>query len=411
MFSLEKFYEVMNDNLFDPLSIDYMYFTKFGSTDPADLHCCSNNTRTRNEYNNIAIMYDQEPLYSNLVGQLWNSTLYPNNRYFSRWFYYINGMGRHNMKHFEPDLYLFANSEHSDEKNQLFKTFDSFQDWYYFYHGFAALDWFGNIPYRKPITQYSRVFISFNNLYTEKRSYRLSLIAHLLDRNLDQYGWISMNPTDAQDKIRNELINPHCLLSIQEKRLIFKNLLPEPPKLIIDTENICGELSANVDLDTLSQGLWHIVTETVYYDAKLHLTEKIFKPIVAKRPFILAAAPGNLAYLKSYGFQTFDRWIDESYDAIQDPADRMTAIVDQVDRLCQLSPAELESMYQEMTDVLEHNFNWLYGGGFKALIVDEMVDNFRRCLIKHNAGLNTDNINYINHSRMDWTDIKKRLTY
>ena len=164
-------------------------------------------------------MYDQEPLYSNLVGQLWNSTLYPNNRYFSRWFYYINGMGRHNMKHFEPDLYLFANSEHSDEKNQLFKTFDSFQDWYYFYHGFAALDWFGNIPYRKPITQYSRVFISFNNLYTEKRSYRLSLIAHLLDRNLDQYGWISMNPTDAQDKIRNELINPHCLLSIQEKKI------------------------------------------------------------------------------------------------------------------------------------------------------------------------------------------------
>jgi hypothetical protein len=220
-----------------------------------------------------------------------------------------------------------------------------------------------------------------------------------------------MNPTDAQDKVRNELINPHCLLSIQEKRLIFKNLLPEPPKLIIDTENICGELSANVDLDTLSQGLWHIVTETVYYDAKLHLTEKIFKPIVAKRPFILAAAPGNLAYLKSYGFQTFDRWIDESYDAIQDPADRMTAIVDQVDRLCQLSPAELASMYQEMTDVLEHNFNWLYGGGFKALIVDEMVDNFRRCLIRHNAGLNTDNINYINHSRMDWTDIKKRLTY
>lgn len=411
MFSLEKFYEVMNDNLFDPLSIDYMYFTKFGSADPADLHYHSHNTRTRNEYNNIAIIYDQEPLYSNLVGQLWNSTLYPNDRSFGRWFYYINGMGRHNMKHFEPDLYLFANSEHSAEKNQIFKTFDSFQDWYYFYHGFAALDWFGNIPYRKPITQYSRVFISFNNLYTEKRSYRLSLIAQLLDRNLDQYGWISMNPENAQDKIRNELINPHCLLSSQEKRLVFKKLMPQPPKLIIDTENYHGALSAKIDLNTLAQGLWHIVTETVYYDAKLHLTEKIFKPVVAKRPFILAAAAGNLAYLKSYGFQTFDRWIDESYDDIQDPAERMTAIVDQVDRLCQLPPEELEIMYQEMTDVLEHNFNWLYGGGFKALIVDEMVDNFRRCLIRHNAGLNIDNINYINHSHMDWADIKRRLTY
>jgi hypothetical protein len=33
---------------------------------------------------------------------------------------------------------------------------------------------------------------------------------------------------------------------------------------------------------------------------------------------MLLAAPGNLAYLKSYGFKTFDSVIDESYDTIQD---------------------------------------------------------------------------------------------
>jgi hypothetical protein len=411
MFSLEKFYEVMNDNLFNPLSIDYMYFKTFGSTDPSDLHYHSHDTRTRNEYNNIAIIYDQEPLYTNIVGNLWNSTLYPDEQSFSRWFYYINGMGRHNMKHFEPDLYLFANSEHSAEKNQIFKTFDSFQDWYYFYHGFAALDWFGNIPYRQPITQYSRVFISFNNLYTEKRSYRLSLIAGLLNRGLDSQGYISMSQHNIVDKIRGEIFDTNSQLSKNERKMIFQTLLPNPPKLIIDTDNHHGALSANDVLETMCKGLWHLVTETVYYDNKLHLTEKIFKPIVAQRPFILIAAPGNLAYLKSYGFQSFDRWIDESYDDIQDPAERIIAVLDQVEKLCRLSPQELHTMYQEMTEVLEHNFNWLYGGGFKELIVGELVDNFRRCLIRHNAGLNTDNINYINHSQMNWVDIKRRLTY
>ena len=49
----------------------------------------------------------------------------------------------------------------------------------------------------------------------------------------------------------------------------------------------------------MSLGLFHIVTETIFYDNKLHFTEKVFKPIVARRPFFLVGAPGNLAYLKS----------------------------------------------------------------------------------------------------------------
>jgi hypothetical protein len=180
--------------------------------------------------------------------------------------------------------------------------------------------------------------------------------------------------------------------------------------LVIDTDNHHGALSANDVLETMCQGLWHIVGETVYYDEKLHLTEKIFKPIVAKRPFILAGAPGNLAYFKSYGFQTFDRWIDESYDSESDPVRRMDMIVAELSRLCRLSPAELDAMYTEMSEVLEYNFNWLYGG-FRKVLVDEMVDNFRRCVIQHNAGRNAGSVNYIDHSRMDWADIKMRLTY
>jgi hypothetical protein len=139
------------------------------------------------------------------------------------------------------------------------------------------------------------------------------------------------------------------------------------------------------EFDLWKSGLWHIVTETVFYHDKLHLTEKTFKPIVAQRPFMLAAAPGNLAYLKSYGFKTFDRWIDESYDTIQDPDRRLQAIVDQTQKLCSMSHDDLRAMHQEMMPVLEHNFNHLYGN-FKKRIVDELVDNFETAVRLWNNG-------------------------
>jgi hypothetical protein len=158
--------------------------------------------------------------------------------------------------------------------------------------------------------------------------------------------------------------------------------------MILDRDNTTGSLSADFghqEFDLWKSGLWHIVTETVFYHDKLHLTEKIFKPIVAQRPFMLAAAPGNLAYLKSYGFQTFDRWIDESYDSIQDPDLRLQAIVDQTRILCAMSRSELQQMHREMQPVLEHNFNHLWSG-FRHQIVDELVNNFELSVRLWNNG-------------------------
>jgi hypothetical protein len=149
--------------------------------------------------------------------------------------------------------------------------------------------------------------------------------------------------------------------------------LEEP--LTIDTSEPDGTLSAQVNFDDLTGALFHVVTETVYFDPKLHLTEKVFKPIAAKRPFFLVAAPGNLAYLKSYGFRTFDRWIDESYDQEPDHYIRIEKITEQIKQLCALPMEELKKMHIEMQEVLEYNFNHFYNR-FKDIIVDELVDNF-----------------------------------
>jgi hypothetical protein len=132
----------------------------------------------------------------------------------------------------------------------------------------------------------------------------------------------------------------------------------------------------------------------VFYDRKLHLTEKIFKPIVSKRPFILVGAPGNLVYLKSYGFKTFDRWIDESYDNELDPDKRISLITEQIEKLCSMSNSQLNDMYADVKSTVEYNFNHFYGN-FKTLIINELVDNFRQVLYDFtDSKVNISNINF-----------------
>jgi hypothetical protein len=133
------------------------------------------------------------------------------------------------------------------------------------------------------------------------------------------------------------------------------------------------------------ESLFHLVNETVFYHDKLHLSEKIFQPIVCKRPFLLAAAPGNLEYLRNYGFKTFGDYVDESYDLEPDPDLRMDLIVKQLIMLSKLSVAQMRSMLDDMRPILEFNKAHFFGN-FRQMIVEELVENFNQCIRVWNNG-------------------------
>ena len=59
----------------------------------------------------------------------------------------------------------------------------------------------------------------------------------------------------------------------------------------------------------------NIITETNPSNTKIHITEKTDKCFSAGQPFILVAGPNYLKTLHEYGFKTFDKWWDESYDS------------------------------------------------------------------------------------------------
>lgn len=58
------------------------------------------------------------------------------------------------------------------------------------------------------------------------------------------------------------------------------------------------------------------------------LCEKSYKAIAAHHPFLLASTQGNLAYLRSQGFETFPELWDEGYDDEPDYTVRIDRLVD-----------------------------------------------------------------------------------
>ncbi len=62
----------------------------------------------------------------------------------------------------------------------------------------------------------------------------------------------------------------------------------------------------------------------------LLLSEKTFKPIAFRHPFLIWGEMGTLARLKSLGFETFDNLFDESYDDISNYKQRLDAVVSNI---------------------------------------------------------------------------------
>lgn len=106
----------------------------------------------------------------------------------------------------------------------------------------------------------------------------------------------------------------------------------------------------------------HIVTETLV-DAKnttdishFFVTEKTYKPIAFKAPFIILGQPGLLQFLRECGYKTFSELWDESYDIEEDPQIRMEKIIQVVDGILKLPESEYSAIIQKAKQIAKFNF-------------------------------------------------------
>lgn len=99
-----------------------------------------------------------------------------------------------------------------------------------------------------------------------------------------------------------------------------------------------------------------IINETRYAQPTANFSEKTLQCIGSATPFILFAPPKTLEYIKTLGFKTFSDFWNEDYDNIENHTERFVAITTLIDRISKLSVSELQKMYNDMQDILEHNF-------------------------------------------------------
>lgn len=104
----------------------------------------------------------------------------------------------------------------------------------------------------------------------------------------------------------------------------------------------------------------YVISCTVFSYPGVFNSEKNFKPIVNFRPFVLVSSPGSLENMRKAGFKTFSSYWSEDYDNIQDPVERMLAVVGVIESVCLKSTEDLKSMLVDMQDILTYNYNFYF---------------------------------------------------
>ena len=305
--------------------------------------------------NNYVFFHDQEPIHLDSFEPLFDAVLRRNDDIMSK-----------------PPGHVVV-SEQGEYVDRLCERY-GWQPHYYFYHGWACLDWFRGydnsylIP-RARLRNPSRTFMSPNRIVAGKRDHRVLFLYNVFKNRLED------NHISAPRRCQYEDID---IAQVASK---YNNTYPDIEQ-VFNTAQLprlfAGEttqLMHSYQLGNYTEAadsLIYVPTETVYFGQRQHLTEKTFKAIALEMPFLLVAPQHSLRYLRSYGFRTFAPYIDESYDLIEDPVKRIEAVTHILLEIQARSAAAKIALHKELLPIVEYNYNHFYRGGFRDILEVEL---------------------------------------
>lgn len=142
----------------------------------------------------------------------------------------------------------------------------------------------------------------------------------------------------------SEYKNALALLDVSPIKLSEESVYP-----IVNSKAIeIAEFYKNIFVD--------VVCETFSNGDVFFVTEKFWRAVATKTPFILQGAQFTLQRLRQLGFKTFDRWWDEGYD--EDPyLYSHNEMHKSIASIASLSVSDLNAMYHDMKPILDHNYS------------------------------------------------------
>jgi len=234
---------------------------------------------------------------------------------------------------------------------------------YYWSHAVIARDWFRYAEYENFKKNVRKPFLIYNRSWTGTREYRLRFSDLLIEHGLADQCLTFCNPIENGQHYRDHtFVNP----AWRPQHVLEHYFQPTT-----------ADSSASADFCTNDYRATaiEVVLETLFDDARLHLTEKSLRPIACGQPFILAATHGSLQYLRDYGFKTFDTVWNENYDMIQDPYQRMLAIVEVMRDISTWSEEKRNKNFERMDTIARFNQNYFFSYEFQQAIISELKEN------------------------------------
>ena len=341
---------------------------------------------------NYIFFFDQEPIHLSIHAGTFEQVAKSNKDINSG--YYINRNINITKKIDRPPGFVapgfLVTSERDSENVEIICEKYQWKSLYYFFHGWAALDWYRGYDRTfliRPWTEraITKTFIAPNRIIAGERQHRLEVLYHIF---------------------KNKLLNNHIScpatcpaenVSIDDAVRPLVNRYPDIQSVFAQqTLPICfaGETDHPMHscwlslFDESAESLLYLVTETVYTGRRHHLTEKTFKPIALGMPFVIVGTQGSLEYLRSYGFRTFDGIWDESYDLEEDSV-RIERIASLLRSLDELPPEGKQHLFDQAQEIVEHNWNHFYNGGFEAVLwteLKEMLNGIESGIGSHSPG-------------------------
>lgn len=221
-----------------------------------------------------------------------------------------------------------------------------------------------NKPFRELQTlekkKYAKSFINFNRRW---RIHRPLFVSMLYCTGLLDKGYVSLgNTNETSCNLEDSLLHLYSIVDEDTKSLLQSHHteLSNLPDLYVDTTDLSVNLARLDELDNTIEyyknSYFSVVSETCFFDnVGRFLTEKTFKTMAYKHPFILIAPSKSLEAIRNLKYKTFHPYIDESYDDEENHMKRLKMVLEETRRLAMLSEAELYDFIDNVKPIVKYN--------------------------------------------------------
>lgn len=236
-------------------------------------------------------------------------------------------------------------SNHHQRKNSLYIN--------YHHCGFITED-----SFTYDFNKIEKIFLSYNKNIGPHRFY---FMYSLLKNNLINdflYSFVENNTDEyCVDKINNYLID-------KSKKILDVNIIEKTNNEVgkeilsdkIQVHEFNGEYHGQyLQIEDFEKTFMSVVTESNVGTNTIYFSEKTIRVLLTKHPFILISSQNSLKKLKEFGFKTFSKWWDESYDECEHFIDRIDKVTQVIKSIKKKTKKELIQIRQEMEEILLHN--------------------------------------------------------